>query len=451
MNKPLLVPLDGSSLAERALPYAATLARGSARPLVLLHVLTPMPPRGEELIHEDAARVQLNAVAERLRSDSLGVETVVSSTLRGGVAQVISEVAQRHGCELIVMSTHGRGGLGRWLYGSVADEVLRRGSLPLVLVSVTSDHAWPTTGALRVLVPFDGSAVAEAAIKPMLASVRDLNPDVLLLQVVVAPRGGAAAYMFEDLPTEIDQARELLEPFAETLRAEGWHVRVHVVAGRVAASIANIASEESIDMIAMATHGRSGLARQVLGSIATETLQRATMPLLLLRPTGLQHTDTTEELAAGGDGEGRPLTFLVALDVTDKADAALGPTAKLARACGARLVLVNVFRPSTDMGHVVTESREARVSYVRAERQMYLDDKAQQLTGLDVQTRVEMLAHGEEVDQRIGAVAGEIGADILVVVSKRVSSTAGLILGSFAQGIVRLSPCPVLIVSPTDS
>lgn len=144
----------------------------------------------------------------------------------------------------------------------------------------------------------------------------------------------------------------------------------------------------------------------------------------------------------------RPLTLLVALDLTDKADAAPGPTARLARAGGARVVLSNVFRPSTDMGHVVAESREASVNYVRAERQMYLDEKAQQLAGLDVHTRVEVLTHGEEVDQCIAAVAGEIGADILVLVSKRVSSTAGVILGSFAQGIVRLSPSPVLIVSP---
>ena len=86
MNKPVLVPLDGSDLAERALPYAATLARASDRPLLLLHVLTPTPPRGGELVHEDAARAQLNAVAERLRTDGLVVESVVSSTLRGRVA-----------------------------------------------------------------------------------------------------------------------------------------------------------------------------------------------------------------------------------------------------------------------------------------------------------------------------------------------------------------------------
>jgi nucleotide-binding universal stress UspA family protein len=311
---------------------------------------------------------------------------------------------------------------------------------------VTSDHAWPTTGALRVLVPFDGSAIAEAAIKPMLASVRGLNPDVLLLQVVVDPRGGAAAYMFEDLPAEIDQARASLDRLAETLRAEGWQVRVQVVAGAVAASIAKVAGEEHIDVIAMATHGRSGLARQVLGSVAAETLQRATVPLLLLRPTGLQHSDTRAEPTSGGDEDGGPMTFLVALDV--KSDAALGPTARFARACGAQLVLVNVLRPSTDAGHVVAESREA-VDYARDERRLYLEEKAQLLTGLDVQRRVETLAHGEDVEQRIAAVAGEIGADLLVVVSKRLSTTAGILLGSSAQGIMRLSPCPVLIVSPT--
>ena len=142
------------------------------------------------------------------------------------------------------------------------------------------------------------------------------------------------------------------------------------------------------------------------------------------------------------------MTFLVALDVTEETNAALGSTARLARACGARLVMVNVIRPSTDAGHVIAESRAA-VDYVRDERRLYLEDKAQLLTGLDVQTRVETLAPGEEVHQRIAAVAGEIGADILVVLSKRLASTAGILLGSSAQGIVRLSPCPVLIVSPT--
>jgi nucleotide-binding universal stress UspA family protein len=97
--------------------------------------------------------------------------------------------------------------------------------------------------------------------------------------------------MFEDLPAEIDQARASLERLAEVLRADGWHVRVQVVAGAVAASIANVASEERVDLIAMAPHGRSGLARQVLGSVAAELVQRATAPLLIIGPTCIESSE----------------------------------------------------------------------------------------------------------------------------------------------------------------
>jgi nucleotide-binding universal stress UspA family protein len=115
---------------------------------------------------------------------------------------------------------------------------------------------------------------------------------------------------------------------------------------------------------------------------------------------------------------------------------------------GARVVLVNVFRPATDMSHVHAPTKAA-IEYVRAERRLYLEDKRREMPGLDVEARVEVLAHGEEIDQRIAAVAAEIAADMVVVVSKRVSNAAGLVIGSIAQGIVRRSPCPVLIVSPT--
>jgi len=281
VSKPILVPLDGSELSQRALPYATALARTSARPLILVRVLTPKAPRGEELVQEDEARTDLNANAERLRAEGLAVLTVLASTLGGDVAHVILEYAEAHGCDLIVMSTHGRSGLSRWVYGSTAEKVLRQAPLPLLLVPATSDQEWPTNGGLQVLVPFDGSAEAESALEPMLASIRDITKHVLLLQVVVAPRGGAAAYMFEDLPAEIEVARASLERVAQMLRGEGLTVGIQVVAGSVAASIASVARQESVDLIAMATHGRSGFARLVLGSVAAETLQRATTPLLV--------------------------------------------------------------------------------------------------------------------------------------------------------------------------
>jgi nucleotide-binding universal stress UspA family protein len=232
------------------------------------------------------------------------------------------------------------------------------------------------------------------------------------------------------------------------LRGKGWKVGVQVIAGSLAASIASVARQQSVDLIAMATHGRSGFARLVLGSVAAETLQRATTPVLVLRPAGLADSSSTDPTAIDAQELAHRFTILVALDVTDKADAALAPTASLARAMGARVVLVNVFRPATDMSHVQAPTTAA-VEYVRTERRLYLEDKSRQLTGIDVETRVEVLSHGEEIDHRIAAVAAEIAADMVVVVSERVSNAAGLVIGSVAQGIVRHSPCPVLIVSPT--
>jgi nucleotide-binding universal stress UspA family protein len=297
-----------------------------------------------------------------------------------------------------------------------------------------------------VLVPLDGSQAAEDAVEPLLASLGQVMHEVELLHVVVPPRGEAGA-MFTDLPAEIDRARASLERVAERLRGAGWSVHVQVVTGHVAASIANVATNECVDMIAMATHGYSGLARLVLGSIATETLQRATVPVVVLRPSNLKHAEAIGE-SSSADQEVQPYTVLVALDLSERADAALEPTARLAQASDARVVLVNVIRPLTDLGHVVAE-REAALRYVRDERRLFLQEKERQLTGLDVHARVEVLEHGEEIAQRVAAVAAETGADVVVVVSKRVSSPAGVILGSVAQGIVGLSPCPVLIISPS--
>jgi nucleotide-binding universal stress UspA family protein len=114
------------------------------------------------------------------------------------------------------------------------------------------------------------------------------------------------------------------------------------------------------------------------------------------------------------------------------------------------VVLVNVFRPSTDMGHV-RAPRRAAIEFVRSERRLFLEEKARQLPGLDVETRVEVLAHGEDVEERISNVAADVGAAMVVVVSKRATSTSGVVIGSFAQGIVSRSPCPVLIVAPRDN
>jgi nucleotide-binding universal stress UspA family protein len=460
MSGLVLVPLDGSALADRALPYAVAAACDRHHRLLLLRVLQPKSARGMPLIQEPTARAELERVAERLRKDRIEVEIVVSSTLFGTVADVIVGIAREHACDLIVMSTHGRGGLGRWLYGSVAEQVLRQSPVPVLLISATCDRIWTPESTLRVLVPLDGSPLAEHVLEPMLASTRGLASELVLVRVAPAPTAEAGAYLLEDREAEMEGAEQYLEEVAERLRTDDLRVTVRTEVGAPAAVIANIAAKLDVDLIAMATHGRSGFARVVLGSVATETLQRSSVPLLLLRPPSLTRDIAPASAASRELGHapvevesdapqgGRQPTLLVALDLTEKADAALGPAARLARACDAKVVLLNVFWPPVDMGHLQVGSQAERIEYVRTERRMYLKQKARAFEDLDISTRVEVQAHSEEVDECIARVAREVDADVLVVVSKCVSGPASVVLGSFAQGILRLSPCPVLVVRP---
>jgi nucleotide-binding universal stress UspA family protein len=140
------------------------------------------------------------------------------------------------------------------------------------------------------------------------------------------------------------------------------------------------------------------------------------------------------------------MTLLVPLDLTDKADVVLPEVAKLARAADADVVLLNVFMPIAELGRVATESREDGLAFLRAERRMYLEDKAEQLSGLRVSTRVEVLSHGEEIDEGIARVAAETHASVVILASAHVSSAAALVLGRVGQGVLTRSPCPVMVV-----
>jgi nucleotide-binding universal stress UspA family protein len=449
----ILVPLDGSSIANRALRYAVALARERQVRLLLARVLEPTAPRGLWLTQEPGARRELERVATELSEENIDVTIEVSSTLFGTVPNVLIDLAGRHGCELIVMSTHGRSGMGRWLYGTVAEDVLRRSPLPVLLVSPTCDRLWQPGRRLRVLVPIDGSPAPEEAIEPMLTSLGQLAREVIVLQVA-PPTAVPAVYGLQG--SNAATSAERCVDFATRLQQRGLQVTESTEEGSPEVVISRIAAEQDVDLIAMRTHGRSGIARVALGSVSTETMHRARVPLLLFSPAALRGevappaSNSAEVQARPSERiqPQQPLTVLVAMDLSEKADAALGATASLAHAANARVILLNVFWPPGDMGHVTVGTQEERIEYVQRERQLYLADKARALPGVDVTTRVEVQSDGEEVDECITRVASELHADVLVVVSKRVSGGVSAVLGSFAQGILRLSPCPVLVVRP---
>jgi nucleotide-binding universal stress UspA family protein len=204
------------------------------------------------------------------------------------VADEICATGESQGVGIIVMSTHGRSGLGRWLYGSIADQVLRKAHVPVLLISAACDHPWPERGPLRILVPLDGSDLAEAVLGSASDLAALLQAKLVLVSAVgpreYPPNDGVLVVRF-GLDSELRETREYLKGVAKRLRGSGASVEAIAEVGRAGRVIDAIARERKVDLIAMTTHGRSGLARLTLGSVATETLQRTAVPLLLTRPS----------------------------------------------------------------------------------------------------------------------------------------------------------------------
>ena len=295
MVERILLPLDGSPFGERALPYALRLASATGARLILMHGHSP-------LVITKEPDFDVAAYARRLRegkaivlfNSTLGIEIedVTHDIYMDKVAEGICETIVEQGADLVVMSTHGYGGFGRWLYGSVADQVLRQSPVPIVLVPVTCDHDWPAGARLRILIPLDGSTFAEEVLDPvgMLASA--LKPELLLVGAA-----GPLEYGYADgIPFErsgfdaaLRETRDYLDGVAARLRADGRTVTVDAETGRAGTVIENIARRRHVDLIAMATHGRSGMARLALGSVAAEMLHRSPVPMLLWRPAALRH------------------------------------------------------------------------------------------------------------------------------------------------------------------
>mgnify|MGYP000976197928 CR=1 FL=1 len=286
----MLVPLDGSVPGERALPFATRLARSTGAHLYLLHVLPkPFEPRHPWIDADVAAR--LEDLARLLRG--LGLQATARTVVSNEPSEAILDAAVDPPADLIVMSTHGRSGIGRWLYGSVADAVLRGADAPVLLIPATSDHPWPEDRPLKILVPLDGSDHSEAALEPAHLLRQTLSGELLLLRVVdksddVSWRFDPVAFTMREVPPmELEHAQEYLTTIASAAGADTASVGTFVEVGDPASAISRVARQEGVDLIVMATHGRTGLARLTLGSVATATLQRAHVPVLLVRPAAL--------------------------------------------------------------------------------------------------------------------------------------------------------------------
>lgn len=316
MYKTVLVPLDGSQFSEHALPLALDVARKSGATLRLTHVRAPVFVTYSEtplfleseldarFAEREISRWQgyLDGVAGRLRLAAPAV-TVTTILQQGDPAETLQRDAEAAAADLVVMTTHARGALGRLWLGSVADELLRHLKTPLLLVrpaSGTPDlaaHALPR----QIVIPLDGTPLAEQMIRPAVELGKLSHAGFTLLRIIKplmvlnpSPVGGAsmgqmAAELVERLRAVQDSLRkeavDYLEGVARPMRAEGLHVLTRVaLEEQPAVAVLQEAEAQGAGLVALATHGRRGLSRLVLGSVADKVVRGSQLPVLLCRP-----------------------------------------------------------------------------------------------------------------------------------------------------------------------
>ena len=298
----ILVSLDGSELAEKALAPAlkiaeAMAARADGQPvhLILLRAVGPValvaadPLLYDELMRMgiDEAQAYLNTAVTALKPQGVAIETHATA---GSAASVIVQYAEANDVDLIVMSSHGRTGSSRWVYGSVAEKVLHHA--PCATMIIRAHVPPPTFENRKVLVPLDGSALAEQALEPALAIADALRSDVALLRVTssraplpesLTPSGQDVAM----LDTAAEQERAEAETYLQTVYIARPNQRlffdVVTTSGDIADALVTYADVHDVDLIVMSSHGRSGIGRWLHGSVAEKVLRGAGCATLIIR------------------------------------------------------------------------------------------------------------------------------------------------------------------------
>jgi nucleotide-binding universal stress UspA family protein len=294
----ILVPLDGSRLAETALGPALALAQRSRARVILLHVLEHEAPEtihGEKhLANEAEAAAYLDHVAQRFSAAGVPVETHVHRNPQRDVPGSIVDHAVEMDADLIVLAAHGKGGLRGFLFGRVAEQVLRRGSRSVLMVQ-TGEAVGPLVdfSCERIAVLLDGSEEAGLVMPVVLPVARLFGASIHLIAAV--PTGGAlgtdrspTAMLMPSatravLDLEYENLGRYLAAVASALRERGFAVTSAVVRGEPAGAIVAEAQRVRADLLAFATHGRTGLSGIWAGSVGARVLNRFKRPLLLVK------------------------------------------------------------------------------------------------------------------------------------------------------------------------
>jgi nucleotide-binding universal stress UspA family protein len=299
MLSPLLVPLDGSALAERALVPARALARQTDAQLHLLRVAVPMQifvfaDAGLGVLYPDQSLVEAHKEAERYLGslsaacDAEGLETY-TDVREGEVAGTLVNAAREAHARLILMSSHGYSGVRRWLLGSVARKVLDAAPCPVWVVRTPDPPR-------HLLIPLDGSLLAEEVLVPALAVARIFGARVSLLRVVPEVSHAELARLEHGehglsrrLLDEMNaHAADYLALIADRFGDETEDLHTAVRSGPAAETILEYAERHNVDLVAMTTHGRTGLRRWIYGSVTQKLLDQLPVSMLVARSSEVE-------------------------------------------------------------------------------------------------------------------------------------------------------------------
>src|SRR5262245_36229548 len=298
MVRHILVGLDGSPLAETILPYVGILAQVVGADVTLLHVVhIPEEVREGEryqivqpLIQQVDVQAQeyLDRVAKQLTNTGLKVKSEVT---RGDTAAAIVHYARHKAIDFIALATHGRSGLQRWFHGSVAEKVLHTTQTPLLLIRPTEEQAAPVPQLTQIVVPVDSSPAAEAALPLAEALATSCKVPLVLMQVVetvalsFADAGGMGLSNYPQVLESLQEAVDIyVQRLAATMSSKGFSVHTETPMGTPADQIVEYVHDHPGSLVVMTSHGRTGLAGLVLGSVARRVVQHGNTPTLVVRP-----------------------------------------------------------------------------------------------------------------------------------------------------------------------
>jgi nucleotide-binding universal stress UspA family protein len=299
MYKVIMVPTDGSGFDREAIRVALRVAERTEAKVRLVRVLATgsffeVAAEGTAVAidvvrsERDRALCELYSLAAECRGTSKADITV--DLHAGPVNDVLQGYARRNNIDLIVISTHGRSGISRLSLGSVTDSLIRHTHIPVLVVKPPTSYLNPQVGQAlkRIVVPLDRSPLAEQILPRVIALAKLEEAEITLVHVLVPQSYSQKEIVDQSLPwweKDIALARSYLFRIASHLRRDGIAVTTDVVIGdNIASAIGDFASREKADLIAIATHGRGGLARMLRGSVADAIMHSGRMSMLVFKP-----------------------------------------------------------------------------------------------------------------------------------------------------------------------